>query len=235
MASLDLGEQIKIRSQKLRPEEVIEISDSLEDTPNIGKTPLPKNLEVKAKLDQSEGEQEILNHVGEFCAEVNKITAEEIFEQLTKNPENWGEIRKKILDKLESLGLNQPQFTITRGSKFTELSDEINFEQSTKATEYKDDDLILIYRPPKPLDQFWRKGSGDWVEQGLEIEEQIINWGKIYQTITEQIWGLMDIYHDSRGLKLMRINPIGVHEPFKYYYIWKVSLDDNPEYNPQSD
>lgn len=235
MASLDLGEQVRIRSLKLRPEEVIKISNSLEDRPNLGKTPLPKNVEVRAKLNQSEEEQEILQHLGEFCTEINKITDEEIFEHLTRNPEDWGERRKKVLNKLETLGLNKPQFTITRGSKFAELSDEINFEQKTKTIDYKDDDLILIYRPPKPLDQFWRKGSASWVDQGIEVEEQIINWGKIYQAVTEQIWGLMDIYHDSRGLKLMRINPIGVHEPFKYYYIWKVSLDDDPEYDPQSD
>jgi hypothetical protein len=212
------------------------ISESLEDQPSTtSKSPLPKNVEVKAKLNQSEKEQEILKYIGEFCTEINEITLKEIFEQLTKNPDDWTTRRKKLLDKLESLGLNRPQFTIINGSRFTELSDEINFDQSTKVTDYKDEDLILIYRPPKPLDQFWKKGSGDWVEQELEVEEQIINWGKIYQTTTEQIWGLMDIYYASRGLKLARINPIGIHEPLKYYYIWKVSMDDNPEYDPQSD
>lgn len=235
MASLDLGEQVNIRTLKLRPKEVIEISESFDDQPEKTKSTLPKNVEVKAKLDQSEEEREILKHIGEFCTEVNKITTERIFEQLTKNPEDWGERRKKVLDKLESLGLNKPQFTLINGNQFPEVSKEIGFDEQDSLGKYEDDDLILIYRPAKAVDQFWRKGSGEWVERGIKVEEQIINWGKIYQTVTEEIWALMDKFYYSKGLKLTRINPIGVHQPLKYYYIWKVSLDDDPEYDPLTD
>ena len=119
-----------------------------------------------------------------------------------------------------------------KGCDFEKVSIDINFDQDDKINGYEDDDWILVYNLPKPVGQFWKKGSDGWVEQGTKIEEQIINWGKLYQTITEQIWGLIDIYYNSRGLKLTRLNPVGVHEPLNFYYIWKVTVDNDPQYDP---
>lgn len=205
-------------STNLRPDTVIKQWDEAIKPPVI-----PGNVSWIDLSKISSKDYPLFEKFFEFVTEINTIIDRETFDTLTADPENWGTERKKILDKLKSLKLDQPHFRIVSRDQLPKVAKEINFPLDEDSPAVKKNKWFCIFNLPKAVDKFWRKGAVSHAG-GFPLEKQIINWGEIYEKAIAQVWGRMDESQSATSLTLDRLNSIGEHEFGKYYYVWGIRL-----------
>ncbi|MBT3230404.1 hypothetical protein HN358_01285 [Candidatus Uhrbacteria bacterium] len=137
--------------------------------------------------------------------------------------ERESRISPRMRDFIEKSNLDLPTFTV----QLKERSDEFLKEVSIDA-EIDDGSFLVTFNLPKPMGQFWWKGGAhEWGQAAKDVREMVIEWGRMYRRLIPIVWSATD----NADVYYQRINPIGMHDPKKYYYIWEMSDEPADSYD----
>ena len=128
---------------------------------------------------------------------------------------NDGRISLRMKEYLEKHGLDLPTFDMYEKKEADALLATFGFaeEHITKGN------FLVVFNLPKPLSQFWWKGGVElWGSGSKDTRSMVVEWGRVYRLMIPVIWDLRD-QHESN---MERINPIEVHDPKRFYYLWEL-------------
>lgn len=186
------------------------------------------DFELKAKRDvrfvtkEKIGEQFYRNH-GEIISDT-KDMVEDMGEYFREGMEEMTleflgtctPAQRVVLQRAMDRGLMSPEFEIYDPKSGQEFIEDVygwsNYEI------YKDN-LLVVFRLPKPVDFMWDKGTRYSGSTGATSEF----WGDSYDNLISRIWDIWNYSDRTYGIDLQRINEVGEHEKGKYYYIWEIS------------
>jgi hypothetical protein len=140
--------------------------------------------------------------------------------------------REKIIKYIKEKRLDYPTFKLRFGREADKMLETVGLEPRFGQEPRKG---VLLFQLPKPLAKFWRKGSEDKDDKGMDMQGTVIEWGKIYRSVTPVIWRTLDEYYESEGLDLDRINAVGEHDPNRYYYVWLLDKSRPPKFPDWAD
>ena len=129
----------------------------------------------------------------------------------------------RIMEFVEKSKLDTPSFIVLDSVKAksfleeNELPLEIELQNS----------YLLIFKLPKPLDQFWWKGGASSGNSGVNVDGVVNEWGKIYREVLPIVWREKNRFEQKRELHFTRINESGQHKKGEYYYVWKVEKGES--------
>lgn len=126
------------------------------------------------------------------------------------------------MDYLTSHGLSLPEFIIADSDNAeTMLEDmDLNWEMDKNR-------MLVTFQLPKQLAHHWWKGGAkEWGEGSEDVGGKAIEWGHFYRKLMPLVWEKLGFYEHEKGMDFRRINPIGQHDPDKYYYVWEVGEAD---------
>lgn len=133
-------------------------------------------------------------------------------------------ISPRIREYLEIKGMDLPTFDLYAKNEADEALERFGFDGEKIET----GNFLVVFNLPKPLSQFWWKGGTEsWGSESKDVRKMVIEWGRIYRLIIPTIWNAVD-----RSTSTMdRINPCGVHDPERYYYLWEVGTQPTTRYD----
>lgn len=163
-------------------------------------------------------------------------------------------INSPILPYILRHNLHLPQFSIYDNDNGTAF---LNRRKNPKPLEGLHGDLdpnslLLVFRHPRPLEQFWRKknmskgsilyptlqemmkqtddpGFRDELQEmkaniPIDPAQKPIEWGKFLRPAQNIIYRNVDQYVSSQALDFVKINGTGSHEVDEYHYMWSVQF-----------
>lgn len=133
-------------------------------------------------------------------------------------------ITESIINRFLEHGHAIPRFDTYPRSEFTDICRNFFIVPEDYPDNYFDTDgLGLIFNLPSLLARFWyRGGTNSWGMEGKELPEGQIEWGHLYRESLPIIWEAVGEAECEHDLIFNRINPINVHDPKQYYYLWWV-------------
>ena len=142
-----------------------------------------------------------------------------------RNPSLTNAIIEKMIEK----GYDTPRFSLysyEEGSLFLEEHKE---DLESPYYYIPESNFILVFCFPEPLDRFWYKENKESEEarkEDSQTNNMPVEWGYLYSRSIRSIWKMMDetsLDVDNEGLILSRLNEIGNHKRYTYYYVWSVT------------
>lgn len=167
-----------------------------------------------------EGEKaDTLKEIRAFVNQTSNDYKDKFLELIEEYRAKRGEFSERMLKHIKNKSFDLPTFIIADGLEAERILKNMGFEG-----DFEDDAFLVSFQLPKPLAQFWWKG-GDMTRGKFtkKIDATVIEWRLFYEDLMPVIWTALDECESDQGLNFKRINGAGVHDPKKYYYIWKVS------------
>lgn len=116
-------------------------------------------------------------------------------------------------------GLTHPQFTLADGYTGQQMLEDFEFDDFIESSH-----ALLVYRPPKPLEQFWWKGKRG--KGSTKVGEDIAAWGCLSQQTRNLFWQAMADHEANGPLCFRRINDIGDHTIGEFHYLLEVAFKE---------
>lgn len=186
------------------------------------------------QIDQEVNQEILMRQVSlDFDREVLDIKKAKLLESFERNVlqilQEWksavddlirdeSRISPRIRDFLKEHRLDLPSFKIQLKERSDKFLKEVGIDD-----EISEDNFLVTFNLPKPMAQYWWKGGvEEWDVGARDVRGMSIKWGYMYRRLIPIVWDLTDRPENSE-VYMERINPIGIHDPKKYYYIWEMS------------
>lgn len=175
-----------------------------------------------------------LVHVHESCARHEGDNVTEIRDKairiFTNMPREWNTTFEKLIEErrmspkmlafIKEKGMIFPTVEMISG----EVASDFLKENGLPVGEIIEDDIVAVLNLPKQIAQFWWKGGvEEWGKQSVDVREMVMEWGWFYRRLMPVIWNATDNTAPGVNLHFDRINPPGLHDPKKYYYVWDIN------------
>jgi hypothetical protein len=133
-------------------------------------------------------------------------------------------ISQRIREYLEIEGMDLPTFDIYAKDEADALLQEFGL----KGEKIEMGNFLVVFNLPKPLSHFWWKGGTEsWGSGSTDVRKMVIEWGRIYRSIIPIVWNAVD----DGTCAMERINPCGMHDMKRYYYLWEIGTQPTTRYN----
>ena len=181
-----------------------------------------------------EYDKRVYDKVIKFTREAAEEIRGELSHQLsliefTSDPDR----KRDFLRYIQEHNLDYPEFTYLVGMEALDhlfdigLYDAARYNDKKHGIDKGEPFNTLIFKLPKPLDQFWKKDISEKEDGAIDVGAKIIPWGHIYRQVIPVLWKLRDEYEESGELNLDRINEFGDHKIGEYYYAWVGKVSNN--------
>ncbi|MDP3956166.1 MAG: hypothetical protein Q8Q18_02895 [bacterium] len=180
----------------------------------------PRNiLELLDKESVGPEMFECLTTTRTFCSESSENFRNTFLALIESYQKEKRHLSPKILNYLLEKKFDLPSFTIANGEHAGRILTDCHM-----GTHIDPQSLLLMFNLPTPLKHFWWKGGNEtWGNDSKDVGGTVIEWGHFYRKLTPIIWEAQGKYENEHNLDFERINPIGMHDPEKYYYLWQIT------------
>lgn len=195
------------------------------------KKSIPDNILTKLStpVEQLSGrEKELFVEIISFCKRLTDRFEEKFLTLLRDEQTKVVDPREKVKDFLIKHDMTKPWFMVMDKAGAESFFEKFNLSPIEHGGGV-DVSLIVLFNTPKPLEQWWSKGRGNWGEEYVDIHGMAIEWGRYYREIMPIVWNETDV-EDEEGMPLKdvdwdffvnRLNPMADHVPGWYYYVWQ--------------
>ncbi len=192
--------------------------------PNVGNV----FLEFRVPQERTAEQQRILSSVVDFVTPISTEFVAEFQKLLDESsPDDTGvQPSNKIRQRLRKHDFLSPRFLFAQGHYASQL--HARFSKIAKAPlaslRTPENSNMLVFQLPPPLAHWWYEGGVNlWGTRAVDATG-VIPWGYFYRKLMPIIWDGIEL--DSKyGLSLYYLNPVGVHDPNEFYYLWEVTSD----------
>ena len=182
-----------------------------------------KEMRVEYFVNEEALSPEAKRHLEEARIFMGSITLkfkERFSELIREYSEKKRAVSAEMLGYLSSHKLDVPSFGVyDRASAPAFLRDA-----KLSPVEIGSESLLVVFNLPKPLAYFWWKGGTDsWGFSGEDIGSTAVEWGHFYRELMPVVWEEVGFAECEGKIEIERINDAGIHDPGKFYYVWKLA------------
>lgn len=150
-----------------------------------------------------------------FCTELSTSFQKSLHKMLAKHHRRTGVQDSDLSTYINQHVLDRPVFDIYIGHTALDFLESVHLSKSWKEPR---DSALLVFRFPKVLNQFWRKGS---IKQEHRTYGHVVPWGIFYGNLRALVMGKLRPLADQHDIQLTRVNSYGDHNDTTHYYIWR--------------
>lgn len=185
-------------------------------------------MELADNLKRDSIPSEHLSSVAkEFVQKVKEDYKYEFLIALEEYRKQVGDFPKSIEKWLINKNMIEPGMLILQGKEANKELVKMGF--SVELQQVREDEMLVVYKPPKPFLEFRKKYKKEIVEhdyfnepkQIQELEGAVIEWGwfvrRLRKVVWKRVYEIEQKYEDE--IKITRGNKVGDHSKDFYYVL----------------